>query len=230
MTNNPNAQAWLNALTKEEINKLTDAMQMQHQLREQNEIIYPKEDDVLRAFNYFPPEKTKIVIIGQDPYYNPNEAMGMSFSVNEGIKRPPSLMNIYKEIQSELDGEIPESGDLTHWAEQGVLLLNASLTVGHNRPNSHQPIWNGVTDAFLRICLMQDQPIVFMLWGSFAQRMFEANATENTIRKCVLTSTHPSPYSANTASSTAPAFIGCGHFAKANTYLKSFNIEPIKWN
>ena len=229
MTYNANVTAWLKQMTDAERHKLADAMEKQHDIRN-NKTVYPEEENILRAFSYFPPEKTKIVVIGQDPYHNPGEAMGMSFSVNENINIPPSLQNIYKEIKSEFGGEIPTNGDLTYLAKQGVLLLNASLTVERNKPNSHQPIWENVTDAFVRICLMQDQPIVFMLWGSFAQKMFDSISTGYEVRKCILTSTHPSPYSAGTPSSTAVAFLGCGHFRKANSYLESFGIEPIKWN
>ena len=224
-----NIQKWLAALTEEEFGKLQSAMLKEQACRQQGTTVYPPEPDVLRAFEYFPPEETKVVIIGQDPYHGAGEAMGLSFSVPENVAVPPSLQNIYKELCREYGGTAPTTGDLTDWARQGVLLLNASLTVEHRHPNSHSDLWSGVANGFVRVCCELDQPIVFMLWGAFAQKLFDAAAPDTLVRKCVLTSTHPSPYSASTPSSTAVAFLGNNHFTKANTFLSAYGIEPIHW-
>lgn len=224
-----NTKKWLSMLTKQEFDKLQNAMLKEQACRQQGTTVYPPEPDILRAFEYFPPEATKVVIIGQDPYHGKDEAMGLSFSVPENVHIPPSLQNIYKELCREYGGDAPETGDLTDWAKQGVLLLNASLTVEPHNPNSHANLWSGVGNGFVRICCELDQPVVFMLWGAFAQKLFNDTAPATLTRKCVLTSTHPSPYSAATPSSTAVAFLGNNHFTKANTFLSGYGIEPIRW-
>ena len=157
--------------------------------------IYPPGKDIFRAFDHCPFENVKVVIIGQDPYHGPNQANGLCFSVNPGIQMPPSLVNIFKEIKNDLGKDIPPDGSLDRWAGQGVLLLNATLTVRANQAGSHQNKgWEDFTDAVISTLAEEREHLVFMLWGSYAQRKGEViDAT----RHCVLKSVHPSPLSAN---------------------------------
>lgn len=183
--------------------------------------IYPPGPLIFNAFNTTPFAKVKVVILGQDPYHNPGEAMGLSFSVPKGVKIPPSLKNIYKEIFSDVGFPIPTHGDLTGWANQGVFLLNAMLTVEKNRAASHQQIgWQFFTDAVIRTLSVERENLVFMLWGNFAKRKKELIDTD---KHFVLESAHPSPLAGN-------AFSGCRHFSKANNYLKLNGLEPIDWH
>lgn len=184
-------------------------------------IIYPKGNNIFNAFEQTHFNKVKVVILGQDPYHNPNQAMGLSFSVPSDIKMPPSLLNIYKELQSDIGLQFPSSGDLTNWAQKGVLLLNAILTVRANEPASHSKIgWMNFTDAVIKTISDQRKNIVFILWGKFAQ---EKIFLINTAKHCVLQAAHPSPFSAD------KGFFGCKHFSKANEYLITNGIEPIDW-
>ncbi len=183
--------------------------------------IYPPGKDIFRAFDRCPAEKVKVVIIGQDPYHGPNQANGLCFSVNEGIQMPPSLINIFKEIKNDLGKEIPPNGSLDRWADQGVLLLNATLTVRANRAGSHQNKgWETFTDAAIKTVAQEGESLVFMLWGSYAQKKGEF--IDNS-RHCVLKSVHPSPLSANRG------FFGNKHFSKANAYLRSKGKKEIDW-
>ena len=176
---------------------------------------------IFRAFDLCPFDKVRVVIIGQDPYHDFNQAHGLCFSVQEGVPAPPSLVNIYKEIQRDLGKPIPTSGNLTHWAEQGVLLLNATLTVEAHRAGSHQGKgWEELTDAAIQALNNQRENIVFMLWGSYAQRKGQFIDRK---RHLVLTAVHPSPLSAYRG------FIGCGHFSQANNYLLQHGQSPIAW-
>ena len=162
-----------------------------------------------------------MVIIGQDPYHDFNQAHGLCFSVQEGVRIPPSLDNIYKELNRDLGSPIPQSGDLTHWAEQGVLLLNATLTVEAHRAGSHQGKgWEEFTDAAIQAVNDKCNNVVFMLWGSYAQRKGQFIDRK---RHLVLTAVHPSPLSAYRG------FIGCGHFSQANAYLQQHGHTPIAW-
>ena len=182
---------------------------------------FPPAGQIFRAFDLCPFDKVRVVIIGQDPYHDFNQAHGLCFSVQEGVPAPPSLVNIYKEIQRDLGKPIPTSGNLTHWAEQGVLLLNATLTVEAHRAGSHQGKgWEELTDAAIQALNNQRSNIVFMLWGSYAQRKGQFIDRD---RHLVLTAVHPSPLSAYRG------FIGCGHFSQANAYLKQHGQPPIKW-
>jgi len=184
-------------------------------------IIYPKEDDIFNALNITPFDKVRVVILGQDPYHGEGQAHGLSFSVPDGVKPPPSLMNIYKELALELGAPIPKSGNLTHWAEQGVLLLNATLTVEHSLAGSHQNKgWEQFTDAIIRTVNEQHKHIVFMLWGSYAQKK---GAFIDHKKHLVLEAPHPSPLSAHRG------FLGCGHFKAANAYLEKNNLSSISW-
>lgn len=183
--------------------------------------IFPPADKVYNALRLCPPSKVKVLIMGQDPYHEKGQAMGLSFSVPDGIKIPPSLRNIYKEIQDEYKIDYPKSGDLTALAEQGVLLLNAVLTVREGEANSHKNKgWEILTSAVVRYLRDTKKPMVYMLWGSDAGRLVE---NDNNNPQLVLRTTHPSPLSANRG------FMGCGHFAKCNEYLEKNNIESIDW-
>ena len=182
---------------------------------------FPPTGQIFRAFDLCPFDKVRVVIIGQDPYHDVNQAHGLCFSVQEGVPVPPSLVNIYKELSRDLGKPIPTSGDLTHWAEQGVLLLNATLTVQAHRAGSHQGKgWEELTDAAIQALNKNRSNIVFMLWGSYAQRKGQFIDRR---RHLVLTAVHPSPLSAYRG------FIGCGHFSQANTYLQQHGQQPINW-
>ena len=182
---------------------------------------FPPAGQIFRAFDLCPFDKVRVVIIGQDPYHDFNQAHGLCFSVQEGVPAPPSLLNIYKELQRDLAKPIPSSGDLTHWAQQGVLLLNATLTVEAHKAGSHQGKgWEELTDAAIQALNNQRSNIVFMLLGSYAQRKGQFIDRK---RHLVLTAVHPSPLSAYRG------FIGCGHFSKANEYLLQHGQPPINW-
>ncbi|HLP93942.1 MAG TPA: uracil-DNA glycosylase [Saprospiraceae bacterium] len=182
--------------------------------------IYPPGPLIFNAFNKTPFDKVKVVILGQDPYHNPGEAMGLCFSVPRGIKTPPSLINIYKEIKNSLGIDPPAHGDLSSWTEQGVLLLNAMLTVEARKPASHQKIgWQTFTDAVIRTVSEQKNGVVFMLWGNFAR---SKKVLIDESRHYVLEAAHPSPLAGN-------AFQGCGHFTRANDMLVKDGKTPINW-
>ena len=184
--------------------------------------IYPALEDLFNSFKYTPYDKVKVVILGQDPYHGEGQAMGLSFSVNDGIKIPPSLSNIYKEIALEYGyDDIPDNGNLTKWARQGVLLLNSVLTVEEGRPGSHKDKgWETFTDNIIKLLNEKDTPIIFMLWGNYA--ITKSRYITNS-KHLVLTSPHPSPFSAR------KGFFGCNHFKEANKFLKENNIEEIDW-
>jgi uracil-DNA glycosylase len=184
-------------------------------------VIYPKGGDIFNALNITPFEKTSVVILGQDPYHGPNQAHGLSFSVRAGVAVPPSLQNIYKEIADEFKTSPPAQGDLTNWAAQGVLLLNATLTVQAANAGSHQGRgWEQFTDAIIQALNARRDNLVFMLWGSYAQKK---GAFIDRRRHLVLQAPHPSPLSAHRG------FLGCGHFRKANDYLAQHGRPPIDW-
>jgi uracil-DNA glycosylase len=183
--------------------------------------IYPQNKEVFSAFQTTPLSQVKVVIIGQDPYHGPGQAHGLAFSVKPGVPIPPSLQNIYKELKSDLDIEIPKSGFLNSWAEQGVLLLNAVLTVEDSRAGAHaNKGWEKFTDKVIYELANKRENLVFMLWGSYAQKKAEAVNPE---KHLVLKAPHPSPLSAHRG------FLGCKHFSQANSYLATKGIEPIDW-
>lgn len=183
---------------------------------------YPPGRLIFNAFNLCPFDKVKVVIIGQDPYHEPGQAMGLSFSVPESIAMPPSLINIYKEIEQDLGKPMPHSGDLTRWAEQGVLLLNATLTVRAHEANSHQQLgWATFTDAAIKALSEGREHLVFMLWGGFAR---SKKYLIDQSRHCILESVHPSPLSANRG-----GWFGQHQFSRCNAYLAEQDIEPIDW-
>lgn len=184
--------------------------------------VYPPPKFVFHAFELCPFDKVRVVILGQDPYHGEGQAHGLSFSVPPGVRMPPSLQNIYKEIRDCLGREIPESGNLEHWATQGVFLLNATLTVRAKSPGSHQHKgWEQFTDAVIKTLSDEKQNLIFLLWGKYAQ---EKGAIIDRTKHLVLTAAHPSPYSASNG------FFGCKHFSKTNKYLKTHGNEPINWN
>lgn len=185
------------------------------------QIIYPAVNKIFSAFNLCPFDSVKIVIIGQDPYHGPKQANGLCFSVSDGIKPPPSLQNIFKELKDDLGLEIPLSGNLEHWAEQGVLMLNATLTVRAKQAGSHQKKgWEEFTDNVIRILSEEKENLIFLLWGRFAQN--KAQIIDNE-KHYILTAAHPSPFSAHSG------FLGCKHFSETNEILKKLNQKPIKW-
>ena len=183
--------------------------------------IFPEKKNIFAALKYTPYENVKVVILGQDPYHGLGEAHGMAFSVCPGIKIPPSLQNIYKELHEELGCYIPNNGYLMKWARQGVLLLNSVLTVQKDLPASHRGIgWEAFTDKIIEEVNKKEDPVVFMLWGNFAKS--KASLITNS-KHLVLTAAHPSPFSARYG------FFGCNHFKKANEFLKENGREPIDW-
>ena len=182
---------------------------------------FPPAGQIFRAFDLCPFDKVRVVIIGQDPYHDVNQAHGLCFSVQDGVRIPPSLDNIYKELNRDLGKPIPTTGNLTHWAEQGVLLLNATLTVEAHKAGSHQGKgWEELTDAAIMALNEKREKIVFMLWGSYAQRKGKYIDRR---KHLVLEAVHPSPLSAYRG------FIGCGHFSQANNYLLQQGLVPIAW-
>lgn len=197
--------------------KLTDFVRHEYATK----TIYPPGSQIFAAFDACPFDRVKVVILGQDPYHEPNQAHGLCFSVNDHIPFPPSLQNIFKEIESDLGIPVPKSGNLTRWARQGVLLLNATLTVEAHRAASHQGKgWETFTDAVIHKLAEEREHLVFILWGAYAQRKGEFIDRN---RHLVLQSPHPSPLSAHRG------FFGNHHFSQTNAYLVAHGIEPIQW-
>lgn len=183
--------------------------------------IFPKEEDVFKAFELTPFDAVRVVIIGQDPYHGLNQAHGLSFSVNKGIKVPPSLQNIFKELQADNNCPIPTHGNLIKWARQGVLLLNTTLTVRAGLPGSHQKKgWETFTDTVIKCISDEKEHVVFLLWGNYAKTK---TPLINTKKHLILEAAHPSPLARG-------AFFGSKHFSKTNAYLTSNHIKPIDWN
>ncbi|RHP65152.1 uracil-DNA glycosylase [Bacteroides sp. OF04-15BH] len=197
--------------------ELTDFVRQEYK----TQVCYPPGGLIFNAFNLCPFDQVKVVIIGQDPYHGPGQAHGLCFSVNDGIPFPPSLQNIFKEIQADLGKEVPATGNLTRWAQQGVLLLNATLTVRAHQAASHQRHgWEEFTDAVIRKLSQERDHLVFILWGAYAQKK---GAVIDRERHLVLTSAHPSPLSAY------HGFFGNKHFSLTNAYLEQYGKTPINW-
>lgn len=191
------------------------------QEKQQNKVIYPKGSEIFQAFELTPFDKVKVVILGQDPYHGPNQAHGLCFSVKPGIRIPPSLLNIYKELEQDLNIKRASHGYLTSWAKQGVLLLNCVLTVEQGLAASHQGKgWEEFTDVVINKLNARREPLIFVLWGSYAQRK---GAHIDTTHHSVLQSVHPSPLSASRG------FLGNKHFSTINTLLQNNNVAPIDW-
>ncbi|QIC73627.1 uracil-DNA glycosylase [Acinetobacter indicus] len=190
--------------------------------KQANKVIYPPSGLIFNALNTTPLEQVKVVILGQDPYHGPNQAHGLSFSVQRGVALPPSLRNIFHELHTDLGLDIPKHGDLTRWAKQGVLLLNSVLTVEAAQPTSHQKRgWEEFTDHVIDVLNEQREHIVFILWGAYAQRKGQRIDPN---KHLILKAAHPSPLAANRG-----GFFGCKVFSKTNNYLKQHGIEPIDW-
>lgn len=213
---------WSDLLAKEKNEDyFQNILQTIQQERKNGQDIYPAQKDIFNAFRHTPLVNLKVVILGQDPYHGPGQAHGLSFSVPKGVNPPPSLQNIFKEIHADLGLPMPKHGCLTDWAKQGVLLLNASLSVKAGQPQSHHYLgWERFTDQVIKDLNALDRPLVFLLWGAYAHKKAQFL---NNPRHLVLKTTHPSPLSAHRG------FLGCKHFSKTNTYLKSHGVEPIDW-
>ena len=214
--------SWKNHLNhhinSEQFRNLVDFVKAEYQ----DNVCYPKGSLIFSALNNCVFEKVKLVILGQDPYHNPNQANGLAFSVPENITHPPSLVNIFKEIQQDLNTVYPSNGDLMTWVKQGVLLLNSTLTVKKNSPGSHQNKgWEDFTDEIINIISLRKKNVVFLLWGNYAKKKSKL-IDQN--KHLILSSGHPSPLSANRG-----YWFGNKHFSKANQYFKENNIVEIKW-
>ena len=219
---NPNLEeSWLNAL-QNEFNKNYFKNLKQFLLEEKKQFaVYPEGKKIFSALNHTPVDRVKVVILGQDPYHGPGQANGFCFSVNPGVALPPSLKNIFKELENDLGITPTSSGDLTPWADQGVLLLNATLTVRHATAGSHQKKgWEEFTDAIIDLLNAQNHRIIFLLWGRYAQMKAERISTEKHI---LLKAAHPSPFSAYNG------FFGCKHFSKTNQLLAELKQQEINW-
>ncbi|MBC7902598.1 MAG: uracil-DNA glycosylase [Gemmatimonadaceae bacterium] len=215
-------QGWKEAL-KQEFTKPYFIQVVTHLRAEKmaNKTIYPAGSFIFNAFDKTPFGKVKVVLLGQDPYHGPGQAHGLSFSVQDGVRPPPSLVNIFKELHDDVGVPIPKHGNLTHWAEEGVLLLNASLTVRAGEPMSHAKAgWAEFTDSVIKKLSSEREQLVFLFWGKFAQ---EKQVLVDETKHQVLKAAHPSPYSANNG------FFGCKHFSKTNEYLVRQGIDPIDW-
>lgn len=215
-------QSWKKVLQKEfdqpYFTQITDFIKQQ---MKQRKTIYPPGKLIFNAFDKTPFPAVKCVILGQDPYHGPGQAHGLCFSVNDGVPSPPSLVNIFKELHADLGVPIPSSGNLEKWAEHGVLLLNAILTVEARHPASHSKIgWETFTDAVIQKISALKEDVVFLLWGRFAQNK---QSLIDPQKHCILKAAHPSPFSA------AQGFFGCRHFSRANEYLRSKGLPPIDW-
>ena len=209
----------INALL--ETNSAGRLMAFLAQQKKSNKIIFPAQKNWFKAFELTPFNEVKVIILGQDPYHSEGQAQGLSFSVADGMKIPPSLRNIYQELELDLGIPANDSGNLKHWATQGVLLLNSVLTVEKNSPGSHANSgWIDFTDGVIHTLSEEKENLIFMLWGSYAQQKVELIDAN---KHLILTATHPSPFSAH------KGFFGCKHFSKANDYLKIHKQKPIDW-
>ncbi len=212
---------WANILQNELHSNYFNDLQKFLTFEEENHTIYPEPKNTFSAFNLTPNKNVKVVLIGQDPYHGKNQSNGLCFSVNKDIKTPPSLANIFKELKNDIGQEIPSSGNLEHWAKQGILMLNATLTVRESQAGSHQKQgWEEFTNATIQLLSDKKKDLIFILWGKFAQQ--KADLIDST-KHHILNAPHPSPFSAYTG------FFGCKHFSKTNEILKQLNIETIQW-
>ncbi len=215
------AQTWKDKLASEFEKDFFKTIALFVKEEYKNHKVFPKGGQIFSAFDHCDFDDLKVVIIGQDPYHGDGQANGLCFSVNDGVRIPPSLVNIFKEIKDDLGKEIPTTGNLERWADQGVLLLNATLTVRAHSPGSHQNKgWEQFTDSVIKTISEDKEGIVFLLWGAYAQRK---GAIIDTSKHLVLTSAHPSPFAANRG------FFGNRHFSKTNAYLEEKGLKPIDW-
>ncbi|WP_299547893.1 uracil-DNA glycosylase [uncultured Helicobacter sp.] len=215
-------ESWKRALEKEFLSLyFLEIKQHYISAKSKGAVIYPPANLTFNAFNSTPFEKVKVVLLGQDPYHNPKEAMGLSFSVPHGVRIPPSLRNIYKELEADLGILQSKSGDLSAWAREGVLLLNSILSVEAHKPASHQHFgWQKFTDSVIATLSKKRNGIVFLLWGNYAK---SKKPLIDVDKHCVLEAAHPSPLARS-------GFLGCRHFSKTNAYLQSVGKTPINWN
>lgn len=236
MNSEQNIDTWLSGASREVVETTSRLMAAVEELRK-TETIYPSQEKILNALAFTAPKDVRVVILGQDPYHGPNQAMGLSFSVTQGEKLPPSLRNIYKEMAADLGCSMPESGDLTSWAQQGVLLLNTTLTVREHAANSHSKLgWQVLTNYVIERCFSLPQPVVFLAWGRHAITLVEdarsravGQSCANLETKHILKSTHPSPLSANKQGGELRAFMGSRPFSSANNLLVRCGQSPIEW-
>ncbi len=236
MNSEQNIDTWLSGASREVVETTSRLMAAVEELRK-TETIYPSQEKILNALAFTAPKDVRVVILGQDPYHGPNQAMGLSFSVPQGEKLPPSLRNIYKEMAADLGCSMPESGDLTSWAQQGVLLLNTTLTVREHAANSHSKLgWQVLTNYVIERCFSLPQPVVFLAWGRHAITLVEdarsravGQSCANLETKHILKSTHPSPLSANKQGGELRAFMGSRPFSSANNLLVRCGQSPIEW-
>jgi uracil-DNA glycosylase len=213
--------SWKNLLVAEFEKPYMKELEAKLQKEYESKTIYPRPENIFSAFNLTPFEKIKVVIIGQDPYHGPNQAHGLCFSVQKGVKIPPSLVNIYKELESDLGIKPPAHGNLESWAIEGVLLINALLTVEDGTPMSHKNLgWDQFTDRVIDLINEHRENVVFLLWGAPAQK--KAKSVDEK-KQCVLKTVHPSPLS------SYRGYFGCQHFSKCNEFLKSKGISPVDW-
>lgn len=214
-------KSWKEALKDEFLSPCFENLKENLIISKKYATVFPPSNLIFNAFNLTPFDKVKVVILGQDPYHGDNQAMGLSFSVPKGVKIPPSLINIYKEIYDDLGINEPNSGDLTYWAKQGVLLLNASLSVEKGKPNSHKDFgWHLFSDAVIKKISDEKYGVIFLLWGNFAKN--KANLIDQN-KHFILTAPHPSPLARG-------GFFGCKHFSKTNEILKKLGKSPIDWD
>ena len=230
-----NIEKWLADATPQ-VRDTTGRLLAQVQELRSSTVVYPAQGDILNALAYVAPQQVRAVILGQDPYHEPGQAMGLSFSVPQGQKLPPSLRNIYKELAADLGCQPPASGDLTGWAEQGVLLLNTTLTVVEHAANSHSKLgWQTLTSYLVTQCFKLPQPVVFLAWGRHALGLIETArasaqaSSEATANKFVLASSHPSPLSASRPMDDKPPFLGSRPFSQTNALLQGAGGQPIEW-
>ena len=236
MNSEQNIDTWLSGASQEVVETTSRLMAAVEELRK-TETIYPSQEKILNALAFTAPKDVRVVILGQDPYHGPNQAMGLSFSVPQGEKLPPSLRNIYKEMAADLGCSMPESGDLTSWAQQGVLLLNTTLTVREHAANSHSKLgWQVLTNYVIEQCFSLPQPVVFLAWGRHAITLVEdarsravGQSCANLETKHILKSTHPSPLSAYKQGGELRAFMGSRPFSSANDLLVRCGQSPIEW-
>ena len=216
---NKNLQNWVNNFDEKTKNGSAEAFNTYYKMKLQN-VIYPSSANIYNAFKKTSYDDVKVVILGQDPYHEEGQANGLAFSVNNGVKMPPSLKNIFKELQDDIGGELRTNPDLTDWAKQGVFLLNSSLTVIEGRPNSMADIWNTFTDSIIKLLNSKEKPIIFVLWGKNARNKKKLIDTN---KHFIIESAHPSPLSAYRG------FFGSKPFSKVNEYLISTGQVPIDW-
>lgn len=194
-------------------------------------VVYPPPERIFAALTLTPPEAVKVVIVGQDPYHGPGQANGLAFSVAPGVAVPPSLRNIFRELHEDIGCAVPKSGDLSAWAERGVLLLNTALTVEQGRPASHAKWgWDSFVLDVCRVCLELPQPIVFLLWGGYARAFTAGLQISQHPGKASVCSSHPSPLGAAKGNEAVSAFLGSRPFSKANAFLASMGSEPVDWD